>query len=341
MPRGFDLSQIFEESAELIRHFDLPRERSAWLEFRRTGVGGSDAAALLGVEPNRGPHTIYLHKVGEGPPEDEVWNEPAYWGNKLEDIVAQEFETRVGLKVYHPTHMLRSKQLPFMLATVDRWVVDPEGALEPTFLEIKTRSPFKRSLYADGAVEPKVYAQCQHYMVVAGVRRCHLAVLFGGQNFQWYVVERDDDYCANLVQVESDFWGRVVRRDPPPPDPKEVDRAGLDAATDEVPDAVELDPAEFEELIRKHKEVVKLQRAIDVERRELEAKIKLGIGKSSTALLRGLPVATWKPVVRNTLDAKLLKSELPEVYERFSRPTVARTFRMLASGASPDEGSPE
>src|SRR6185312_3838280 len=68
---------------------------------------------------------------------------------------------------------------------------------------------------ADGV--PDHYAiQVHHQLLAAGADVADLAVLIGGQDFRIYTIERDDAIASRLVEIESEFWSRVERADPPP-----------------------------------------------------------------------------------------------------------------------------
>jgi len=113
----------------LVATKDMPRE--TWLEYRKQGIGGSDVAAIAGLNPWRSPMAVWLEKTGQIEPQKE--NEAMYWGAALEDIVAQEFSKRTGLKVHRKNFMLQHPEYPFMLANIDREILDPDkgrGILE-------------------------------------------------------------------------------------------------------------------------------------------------------------------------------------------------------------------
>lgn len=331
MPR-YNPETVFGDACERTRSFDLPRERAAWLEHRRTGIGGSDAAALLGIDPSRGWLTIYNSKVATPRAEDETsgWNESAYWGNELEDTVAREFERRLGFRVYHPTAMMRSRQHPFALATLDRIAVDEEGGVPTRPLEIKTRSAFTKYDWTENC-EPKVYAQVQHYLMVCGADAAYIAVLIGGQQFRSMVVQRDAPYISNLLDLESRFWEHVAERRPP--EPTRGDRQAIDAveAAPSAPTAVEL-PDDLVGVLEQHREIVALEKALAVTREELEDKIKIALGESQTGFLGGEVAATWRPQLSTRLDSKQLKSEMPDVYEQFSKTSQSRVLRVQWRG---------
>ena len=83
--------------------------REDWLSFRRKGIGGSDAAAIMGMSPFSTKRDLYYDKLGIQPVVDE---EEDNWvakevGHRLEDLVAEIFSRKTGLKVYPVRKMFR------------------------------------------------------------------------------------------------------------------------------------------------------------------------------------------------------------------------------------------
>lgn len=184
-------------------------ERSDWLEWRRKGLGGSDVSAICNMNRYRSPRAVYLDKIGELPELED--NESMYWGRELEDVVAREFAKRTGLKVRRENQMLQHPQHDFMLANVDRLIVGENAGLE-----CKTASEYAKDDW-QGETVPKEYAlQCHHYMACTGADRWYVAVLIGGNKFEWRVIERDDVIINSLIEIESGFWNNhVIPRIPP------------------------------------------------------------------------------------------------------------------------------
>lgn len=94
--------------------------REEWLAYRRQGIGGSDAASVLGISPFRTGVDLYYDKLGH-PIEDSEENWVAMeMGNLLEDLVARIFEKKTGLKVVPMKFMFQHADHPWMLADIDR-----------------------------------------------------------------------------------------------------------------------------------------------------------------------------------------------------------------------------
>lgn len=190
-------------------------DRSEWLEVRRSGIGGSDAGAICGVSPFKTALDVYLDKTGELEPVDISDNPAVYWGVELEDKVAAEYAKRTGNQVRRVNTVKRSKEHAFMLANIDRDVVGQKRGLE-----CKTTAMLRGWGPAGSDEVPDEYLmQCMHYMSVLSYEAWDLAVfILPTRDFRIYTIPRDDHLIAYMVQIETDFWAAVQRREPPLPD---------------------------------------------------------------------------------------------------------------------------
>jgi putative phage-type endonuclease len=198
----------------LVETRDLPR--ADWLEVRKTGIGGSDAAAAVGLNPYMSPLELWLVKTGRDAnlprPDADDTTEPVYWGSLLEPIVAASYTKQTGNRVRRVNAVLQHPTIPFMLANIDREVI---GAPEVQILECKTAGEFGARLWRDGVPE-YVQVQVQHQLAVTGKQAADVAVLICGQKLEVHRVVRDDELIARLIPLEAAFW-RYVETDTPPP----------------------------------------------------------------------------------------------------------------------------
>jgi putative phage-type endonuclease len=200
--------------------------RSEWLEVRKSGVGGSDAAAAIGLSPYMSPLELWLIKTGRDAnlprPDADDTTEPVYWGTLLEPIVAASYTKQTGNRVRRVNAVLRHRSIPFMLANIDREVV---GVPDVQILECKTAGEFGARLWREGVPE-YVQVQVQHQLAVTGKRAADVAVLLCGQKLDVHRIERDDALIARLIPLEAAFWRYVETDTPPPADGSEsADRA--------------------------------------------------------------------------------------------------------------------
>ena len=109
-----------------------------WLALRRKGIGGSDAASIMGVSAYSSPYRVWADKTGRLEPLED--NEAMRQGRDLEAYVAERFTEATGKKVRRNNYMIFSKKYPFMLANIDRLIVGENAGLEcktTNFLNLK------------------------------------------------------------------------------------------------------------------------------------------------------------------------------------------------------------
>lgn len=201
-------------------------ERSDWLEVRKPGIGGSDAAAAVGLCPYKSQLELWLEKTGRDStlekPDSTDTTQPVYWGTVLEPIVAGAYARKTGRKLRRVHAVLQHPQHPFMLANLDREIIGAPGV---QILECKTAGEHGARHWRDG-VPDYVQLQVQHQLAVSGRQAADVAVLICGQQLDIHRVERDDELIARLITLESRFWEYVTRDTPPPADGSEsADRA--------------------------------------------------------------------------------------------------------------------
>lgn len=286
-----------------------------WLQNRRSGIGGSDAGAIMGVNPYMSALDLYNDKLGITPPKDLSDNQAVHFGNVLEDVVAQEYTRRTGIKVRRRNAQFAHAKYPWMLANIDRDVVG-----EPMLLECKTAGAyFKKDEWgASGTdqVPMHYYIQCAHYMCVMGYERADLAVLIGGRDFRIYHIEKDSELEEMLIEKEANFWNNHVLKQVPPEPATKSDIEQLygtdDGTSIEANMGVETSVIELNAV----KEEIKRLKA---EQDRLETDIK-GFMKEHTTLVDagGSPIATWKATSgRKTFDSKTFQKEHADLYSQY------------------------
>jgi putative phage-type endonuclease len=201
---------------KLVKTNDLSRED--WLSVRRNGIGSSDAAAAVGLNPYKSQLALWMEKTGRddlfAPIDVNDDSTPVYWGSLLEPIVAASYAKRTGNRVRKVNAVLQHPDHPFLLANLDREII---GAPEVQILECKTAGVQGARLWKDGVPE-YVQLQVQHQLAVTGKRAADVAVLIGGQDLQIHRIKRDDVLIERLIQLEEVFWGYVQSDIAPPVD---------------------------------------------------------------------------------------------------------------------------
>ena len=281
--------------------------REEWLKARKKGIGGSDAAAIIGLNPYSTAYSVWADKLDLVPPKQD--SEAMRQGRDFEDIVAHRFMEATGKKVRRKNSIIRNPEYPFAHATVDRLVVGENAGLE-----CKTTSSLNLKKFRDGEYHDTYYCQCVHYMAVTGADRWYLAVLVLGKEFLWYTIERNQDEIDALMAEEKYFWETYVeqKKQPPvdgyKPTTEAINTIYKDAISNETP--VDLFGREslFENLANVKAQIKELKCVQE----EYEQTIKTDLGENETGQV-GRFLVSWKPQNRTTFDHKKFAADNPSV----------------------------
>jgi len=296
----------------------MPREQ--WLELRKKGIGGSDSAAIVGLDRYRSPFDVYADKLGLKPeiPDNEAMRQ----GRDLEQYVAERFMEATGKKVRRRNAVLQHPEHHWMLANIDRWVVGENAGLE-----CKTTSVLNRAKFSQGEFPPSYYVQCMHYMAVTGAERWYLAVLVLNKAFHVFTIERDDAEIQALIEAEKDFWeNHVMKQIPPAPDGSEATSEIIKQLFPEAREVTETALFGYEGKIQQYLELDTKVKELECERDKLKQEIQLVMADAEIGRAQGY-IVEWKNQVRQTLDTQRLKKEQTEIYEKYLKP--AQTVRMF------------
>ncbi len=303
----------------LIKTKDLPRDD--WLDVRRQGIGSSDAAAAVGLNPYKSQLELWMEKTGrqaalpQVDPNDE--ESPMYWGNILEPIVAAHYTKRTGNRVRRINAVLQHPSHPWMLANIDREVI---GCPEVQILECKTAGINGAKLWRDGVPE-YVQLQVQHQLAVTGKTSADVAVLLGGQLLEIHRIDRDEVLIGRLITLQAQFWQYVETDTPPPADGSESADLALrclypkdSGQTVDFRKDRQLS-AMYTDLLHVREQLVKSQ---EVEA-HLKQSIQQAMGAASCALFETGAV-TWKQSKDGkALDVKALAQAHPDLVQRYTQ----------------------
>ncbi len=286
----------------------LNMEKDEWLEHRKRGIGGSDAAAIVGLDRWRSAFNVYAEKVGlkMDTPENEAMRQ----GKDLEGYVASRFCEATGKRVQRRNAILQHPDYPWMLANIDRWVVGENAGLE-----CKTTSVFNRAKFSQGEFPPNYYVQCMHYMAVTGAERWHLAVLVLNRAFHVFTIERNEAEIEALNQTEKDFWEQHVKKQiPPVPDGSESTSEVIRQLFPEARERGEIALFGYENKIQHYLELNEQVKELLAKRDALKQNLQLALADAEIGRARGY-IVEWKNQARQTLDTRKLRKEQAELYE--------------------------
>lgn len=292
-------------------------DKKEWLEWRRKGVTGTDVAAIFGMNQYKSAYQCYQDKLGLLPEIED--NNRMRLGRDMEDIVAQWFSEETGFKVENRHAIYQHSKYKWMLANIDRWIVG-----EKAVLECKTAMyMFQKEKWGETGSDqvPDDYLfQVYHYMIVFGVRKAYLAVIFTDtKEFRHYEFNLNESLAETIINKTNDFFnGNVAMRIEPDLTTMEdvVAKYPLDSKGALVADRGAL------ELCKKHETLRQKAKSIENEMDILKIEIGKVIGEHKDLLVdaQGKALASFvKPKPRISVDTNKLKSLAPEVFERFKR----------------------
>ena len=326
------------------------------LILRKTGIGGSDAAAIVGIGKYSTPLSVYLDKTTDGVKET---TEVMTRGNVLEPFVQSLFERKTGWKVQNNLQTQRNPDHPFMLANLDGLLPSERAIAE-----------FKTAVYTKGTKEewgdegtdeiPKHYLiQVAHYASVMNADTVHIGVLFGDEklfnsyrkihtlstrtqsplsvedlddlrcDFKVYVYKRHGDLTRKLINKERSFWfDHVFKNNPPSPQDGNVDDflKAYPIANDRVVCVSEADMAKIQRL----NEIKKQRKELDAQEETAKADVlKLFGGSSVLVDENNNPLAIWKNKSTTRFDKASFSKIHPSLCDTFSQTSTTRELRLI------------
>ena len=321
----FTESKMIEMPAKiLVSTENLPY--ADWLEYRKLGIGGSDASVVCGINRYKSPVELWMEKTNQLQAQEA--GEAAYWGTQLESIVRSEFTKRTGIEVRKLDVILQSEEHPFMLANLDGICEVPD--LGTCIFEAKTASAYKAAEWED-TIPDEYQLQIQHYMAVTGYKGAYIAVLIGGNTFRWKFVERDEELIAMLTELERDFWRHVEDGTPPPLDGSDASARFLaERFPTSTPKSHITLPDTAADLLAQYDEACEELEAVTERKQKAENLLKEMMGENEVGTAGGR-VITWKSVAQERLDSKTLKAEHPTLCKKYTNKTSYRRFTIRAA----------
>lgn len=291
-----------------------------WKELRSHYIGGSDAAAVVGLNPYSSPYALWAEKTGKLPGFEG--NLATEVGTYLEEFVAKKFEEQTGKRVRRVNHSFFNSDYPWAIANIDRDVVGEDAGLE-----IKTTSEMNMRKFKGGEYPANYYCQCVHYMAITGKKRWYLAVLVGNKEFHVFTIERDEAEIAALMTAEQYFWELVKTNTPPEVDGYKATADTLFALHPDSDDTVvdlyghSTDLDSFVALNQQIKE-------LEERRNEAANKVKEFMADAGSGENDRYRVS-WKTSTRRTFDHKRFMEDNPDIdLSGYFKESKSRTFRV-------------
>lgn len=206
-----------------------PETRSEWLVFRQDGIGGSDAACVVGKNKYRSNVDLWMEKTGQMNSEDISDNPAVVFGVNAEPLLRRLFSLNYPQyrTEYHPYRMYSNDENPFIYATLDGELHDCFSG-EDGVLEIKTCT-IQNAVQWDeweNRIPDAYYIQVLHQLAATGrsfVILCACLRYYPKSDtelrmqIRHYRIDRNDvqDDIDQLVKQEKAFWEMVKANQKP------------------------------------------------------------------------------------------------------------------------------
>lgn len=300
---------------------EVEQGSEAWRAARKQGIGGSDAAAALGLDEYRTPLELYKEKLNLVP--EFTGNFFTRRGQAMEPVLREEFKNKTGRESVVVNAILQHPEYKFMLSSLDGYSNDNR------LQEYKTASS-SRGWGEEGTdqIPQKYLIQVQHNLIVTGYEVADVLVSVAGGEPRLYEIPADKEVQQMIIDGEHDFWQKVTSQTEP--DPTSIAELQKKFTISEgVPIAA---TPELETAVNKLFEGKQLVKEIEAESDSMKETIQKYLLLAGASVLFSADgnrkLCTWNEQKgRTTIDAKALQANFPDVYAQVSK--AGNPFRVL------------
>lgn len=296
-------------------------DHDEWLKIRKGYIGGSDAGAIVGLNPYSSAFSVWAEKTETVPAFEG--NISTRTGTMLEELVAKLFMEETGKKVQKLKFTLVNPDYPFACANIDREIIGEDAILECK----TTNSLVNVSKFRNGEFPDQWYAQVTHYMGVTGAKKAYLAVLIECRDFRIFELDRDQAEIDALMDAERDFWNNyVLTRTVPPTDGHSATSAAVKAMFDTGDDNVTADLSDMDEIFQMRKVLAERIKDMKSDLDAIDNRVKVRMQNAIKGTCGHFTVS-WKAQNTSGLDREKIKADYPDI--DFSKYTSqSRVFRV-------------
>jgi predicted phage-related endonuclease len=324
------MEKAIQELLDRVPHIDISgMSYEAWLEKRKSSIGGSDAGAIMGFAGKFGsPLTVFLQK--KGLEKGKEMSPAAKRGKLLEPLVrdwfADAFPSAVIERV--PYMFYGGGKIPvFMSANVDGLIlakepitIGDEQCIGLGGLEIKSsRDGYD---FGEDEIPDSYYAQVQHYMAVLGLDWFVVsAAILSKEAIQNYIIPRNNEFIFDLIQKETEFWNNFVLTDVWPAalgiegEEEFITNLFSGGSTLALGDEEKELCRQYVEAQKRYKEAEEIKSRISVDLKAIIVQKQSGNGEKKISAIAGPFSISWSRYETSRVDTDALKKA--GLYEKY------------------------
>lgn len=303
-----------------------PKDRAEWLEIRKSGIGSSEVATIVGLNPFETPYQLWRRKLGMDAPKEETFAMKA--GHYLEDAVSLFWHDATGREVIKRSTgdwLIRSNERPYIQVSPDRtyWLDGKHNDSNKGILECKTT---QRAIDEDDL--PKHwFCQVQYQLGGAELTQGSIAWLTQGRDFGYKDLAFVPEFYEWLVCEVDKFWtDNILGKQ----EPSAISVQDVLIKYNKHTDGKVIEVAEDIYHTYNNLKIVKDEiAALEQKKTEFEDRIKMCFGDAEAISYGGQTLATWKASKDSEkFDAKAFQAANPELAKEFTK-SVPGTRRFL------------
>lgn len=309
-----------------------PKDRAAWLKEREKGIGSSEVATILGLNPWETPYQLWRRKKGIDQPKEENFAMRA--GHYLEDAVSLFYRDETQKEIIKASAgdwLIVNSEKEYLRVSPDRtfWIPGrTKSDRNKGILECKTTQ-----MEVDPDSLPMHwFCQLQYQLGVAELEQGALAWLTMGRTFGYKDIAFDKDFFDWMIESVDQFWvDNIVGGKEP--DLYNVDDVLIKCPRHIIGKSTEADQELIDKIgrLKAIREDIKVQ---EEEKKAIEDAIKMAIGDSEALVApangkKPTVLATWKAAKDSVkFNEKRFAEECPDLYAKYQY-TVPGTRRFL------------
>lgn len=283
-------------------------------EDRSTYLGSHDTAAVFGLHPYTKPINVYMNKLRLAGEQEQT--ELMEWGLRNQRAILGKFAETMRCEL-SPERFIRHNSLSWFGGTPDGLLIGKKAGVDAKNIS------WNRGEWGEPGSDQMpeyILMQCHHFMTLLNYDAWYVAVLFGGNRFAIYCVERDPEISDMIIEADGRFWKEHIEAETPPPD--DGSESYREYIMRKFPkDNGDIRVATLEELklIEEYRE----KKALLESCKEGVEKIKnqlCGRLENAAGIAGDFGKVTFKTVKGSELiDSKTLRAEMPDIAKKYTK----------------------
>lgn len=302
------------------------KNRGEWLEARKMGIGSSEVATILGVNPYQTPYQLYRQKKGLDAPKEETFAMRA--GHYLEDAVSRFFQDETGKEIIKSSAgdwLIVDEKRPFLRVSPDRtyWLSEARNKENKGILECKTT----QKIIDPDDIPNYWFVQLQYQLGVSQMNTGSVAWLSMGRDFGYREFNLDQELYKWMVEEVEKFWidHIIAGKEPEPTTPEDIQIKYTSHVAGKKTEVGEDTLKAYTEL----KDIKQKISDLESKKKGLEDVLKMQFCDSEAITYMGETLATWKlSSPSRKFDDKIFAKDHPNLYNQYIK-DVNGTRRFL------------